>query len=317
MSSNDQVKVAIVGAGYMAREHIKAFQGITEVHVVGITSRTRTHAESLAMEYGIPFVCDSVPELYEKTGADLVVVAVSILSMNVVSKVCFNYPWTVLLEKPAGYNLFDAEDIEVAARKANSKAFVALNRRFYSSTQQALSQIKHIEGPRFIHVQDQEDLKRALEAGQPELVVENWMYANSIHLIDYFNVFGRGKITTVEPLIPWNAKDPFIVVAKITFESGDTGLYEGVWHGPGPWFVNINTTEKRWEMRPLEKGFCQLSGQRTMEEFGIHPWDQNYKPGLRLQAEEAVAVVQGKATTLPTLTDSLKSMQLVKAIFST
>jgi hypothetical protein len=46
-----------------------------------------------------------------------------------------------------------------------------------------------------------------------------------------------------------------------------------------------------------------------------HLWDRQFKPGLRLQAEQAVAAAQGLETELPTLVDSLKSMRLVKSIF--
>ena len=69
----------------------------------------------------------------------------------------------------------------------------------------------------------------------PQLVIDNYMYANSIHLIDFFAVFGRGPVTAVEPIIPFNRDTPRFVAAKIEFDSGDIGLYEAVWNGPGPW----------------------------------------------------------------------------------
>src|SRR5690242_611826 len=111
--------VAIVGAGYMAREHIRAFTDIPGVRIAGMVSRTRSRAEALALEFNIPLVCDSIPELYEKTRAGLVVVAVPELSANPVSRECFQYPWVILFEKPVGYHLADAEEIEANARTHN------------------------------------------------------------------------------------------------------------------------------------------------------------------------------------------------------
>jgi predicted dehydrogenase len=315
MTSKEKCVVAIVGAGYMAREHIRAFQDIPNVTIAGITSRTRLRAEALALEFNIPIVCNSIDELYKNTNANLVVVTVPELAANSVIHSCIEYPWTLLVEKPAGYNLADAEDIEAAAQAKNSRVYVALNRRYYSSTQKVLTDLKTMDGPRFIHVQDQEDQKRALQAGQPRVVVENWMYANSVHVIDYFTLFGRGQITAVTPVVAWNPDTPWIVIAKIEFASGDIGLYEGIWDGPGPWYVSVNTPEKRWEMRPLEQAAFQLAGQRKLESVESHSWDQQFKPGLRLMAEQAVAAAQGFETELPTLKDSLKSMQLVKSIF--
>lgn len=315
MSEEKICTVAIVGAGYMAREHIRAFADIPNVRIAGITSRTKVRAESLAGEYNIPHVCDSVDELYEKTKADLVVVSVPELAANQVCRSCFEFPWVALLEKPAGYNLDDAKDIYDIANQKNSRAFVAFNRRYYSSTRNALLEIEKISGPRFIHLLDQEDQVRALEVGQPKKVVDYWMYANSIHLVDYLNLFGRGKVISVEQIVPWNSHTPWVVVAKVNFESGDVGLYEGVWNAPSPWSVSINTREKRWEMRPLEQLTHQIAGQRKAEVVESHPWDTQFKPGLRLQAAQAVSVVFGEKTDLPTLQDSFESMKLVHQIF--
>jgi predicted dehydrogenase len=307
--------VAVVGAGYMAREHLRAFSDISIVKVTGITSRTIGRAEALANEYEIPYVCGSVEELYAKTNADLVVVCVSELAANQVSRACFEFPWIVLLEKPAGYNLDDAKDIQNAAIQNERKVFVALNRRFYSSTRNALADIENISGPRFIQILDQEEPLRALEAGRPKTVVDNWMYANSIHIVDYLRLFGRGEILYVEQIIPWSSQDPWMVVAKVNFASGDIGLYEGVWNAPGPWAVSINTRGKRWEMRPLEQLACQIAGKRQPEIVESHLWDTQFKPGLRFMASEAVNAVFGQKTKLPTLQDALESMRLINMIF--
>jgi predicted dehydrogenase len=299
----------------MATEHVKAFADVPGVELSGIFSRTRERAEKLAAEHGIQGVYDSVEELYEKTAADLVVVTVTELSMNTISRACFAFPWTVLLEKPAGYNMPDALEIHAAAEQQARKVYVALNRRFYNSTRTALADLAGIGGPRFIKMQDQQDQATALKYGQPEKVVANWMYANSIHMIDYFTAFGRGKVVDVVNVFPWTPDDPGIVVAKLVFDSGDTGLYEGVWKGPGPWAATIQTAEKRWEMRPLEQASFQVAGSRKLEPVEAHPWDTAFKPGLRLQAEHAVKAALGQPHESISLSESLKSMRLVQRIF--
>ncbi len=309
-------KVAVVGAGYMAREHIRAFQNIPGVEITGIHSRTRSRAEALAKEFHISNVCDSIPQLYEKTIADLVVVSVPELSANEVCCTCFEYPWVALIEKPAGYDVADAEAIEAVAQAKGRRAYVALNRRHFSSTQSVLQDLAANPEPRFICVQDQEDAAAALKAGQPKLVVENWMYANSIHIIDYFSMLGRGKVTDVEPFVRWTPEKPGFVAAKILFDSGDIGLYQAVWNAPGPWAVAVTTQSKRWEMRPMEQAAFQLYGLRKLEPVVTHEWDQQFKPGLRRQAELSVKAAMGEAVPeLPTLRDALASMRLTQAIY--
>jgi predicted dehydrogenase len=308
-------KVAIIGAGYTAKEHLRAFADVPGVQLVGIHSRTRARAEALAQEFSIPVVADSVAELHERTRADLVVVTVVELSMNAVATACFEFPWTVLLEKPAGYNLADAEAIHAVATARERRVFVALNRRALSVTLEAKAQIAEHAGARFIKVQDQQSQARALAAGQPPAVVENWMFANSIHMIDYFRQFGRGAVSSVERIRAYDPAAPEVVLIRIAFDSGDHGLYEGIWHGPGPWAVSITVPERRWELRPLEQGVTQRLGAGP-QPFDVHRWDTDFKPGFRRQAEWAVAAsLGGDRGGLATLDDSLESMRLVHAMF--
>jgi predicted dehydrogenase len=308
--------VAIIGAGSMAREHIRAFQDIPSVRVAGIHSRTRPRAEALAAEFGVPVVSDSVDALYDSTKADLVVVAVPELSTRDVMLACFEHPWTVLVEKPAGYDLVDAITIADAARAKGRKAYLAVNRRFLSSTRAVLGELSAADGQRFIQIQDQQDQAAALAAGQPAEVVRNWMYANSIHVVDLFRFFGRGEVTKVDVVRPYDAATPGIVLAYLEFASGDCGIYEGVWNGPGPWAAAITTPGKRFEIRPLEQASVQKRGERVLAKIDPHAWDTTFKPGFRLQAQAAVDAAQGRATDLPTLDDGLVSMRLIQQIFS-
>lgn len=311
-----KIKVAIVGAGYMAFEHLKAFEATGSAEVVGITSRTRERAEKLVESYPNIRVFDSIEELYQGTDADIVVVTVTELSMADIALNCFSYPWVVLLEKPAGYDLEDARRIRDAASERGTRAYVALNRRAYSSTRQAIQRLSKNDGPRFIKVVDQQDQHAALTIhNNPPLMVENYMFANSIHLIDFFRVLGRGEVVGVENISAWDPQNPGVVLASIKFSSGDIGLYEGIWNGPGPWAVTVNTPMERLEMRPLEQLSIQLRGERQNNPQSIENIDSEFKPGLLYQAQETIKVVQGLPSTLSTLDDSCLSMELVAKIF--
>lgn len=310
-------KVAIVGAGNMAIEHAKAFHGLPGVELVGIYSRTPSKAVALAQKYPGMRVCDSIADLYQKTEADLVIVTVTELSMREVASSCFEHPWTVLLEKPAGYSLSDAEKIYDAAVSRNSRVYVALNRRAYSSTRRALELLnERPEDMRFVTVLDQQDQIAARDIHrEPPEVVRNYMFANSIHLVDYFNVICRGDLVRVTPVFPWTPERPGIVVAKIEYSSGDVGLYEGNWMGPGPWMVTVATQSRRIEMRPLEQATEQLRGERKTNPLTLDKMDSEFKPGLRRQAMQAVATANGEHSALPSLQESLGSMRLVSQIF--
>lgn len=310
------IKVAIVGAGSMASEHIKAFKAVLGVKVVGIYSRTLSKAESLAKEFDIPKVIYDLNSLYTETKADIVVITVNILAMFEVAEVVVKYPWVCLFEKPVGLHYAESVRINDLSKLHYAKCFVGLNRRHYSSTRATLSDLELLDDTRVVNVFDQEDPYIAFnDDKQPQKVVDNWMYANSIHMIDYFRVLCRGKIKSVTPVVPWDAKNPSLVVSKIEFSSGDIGIYQAVWNCPGPWAVTITTHAKRWEMRPLEQASFQLHGTRKIELVPIHEWDSEFKAGFRLQAEETIKAFYGLPHNLPTLGDSLETMGLIKAIY--
>jgi predicted dehydrogenase len=309
------VKVAFIGAGYMAAEHVKAFRDVLGIELCGIHSRTRGRAEKLANENSIKRVCDSVNELYDDTQAHLVVIAVPELGVRDACLAAFKHPWACLIEKPAGYNLADAQTICRAARENGRRAYVALNRRHYSSTRAVLRDITSHPGQRLVHVTDQENPLVALQSGQPRVVAENWMYANSLHLVDYFSMFCRGELQTVHNHAEWRPLEPCFVASTLAYSSGDIGIYEAIWEGPGPWAVSVTTNTRRWELRPLEHATYQDYGSRKMEPMESHDWDNSFKPGLRVQAEEALRAVRNESHRLPTLEQALESMKVVHRIY--
>jgi predicted dehydrogenase len=307
-------KIAIVGSGYMAQEHAKAFASLPNVEIAGVCGRSRVRAEALAALYNMQ-IYDSVAALHAGTQADAVVVAVNELSAREVSLAAFAHPWLCLLEKPVGVDLSQAEEITAAAKRVGTRAYVALNRRSYASTRQALQELASDDGGRLISVLDQQDMVAAREGGQPDEVVRNYMYANSIHLIDYLNLFGRGEIVAVQQIRRWNAENPGYVVATIHYASGDVGVYQAVWNGPGPWAVTVTNPKVRLEMRPLEKLGIQRRGERRLTEAPADAIDTELKPGLRYQAEQIVELLQGRPTSLATLDEATRSMALCADIY--
>jgi predicted dehydrogenase len=299
----------------MALEHARAFSSIPGVEIVGIYNRTRKRAEDLASRTDGAIVCSSIKELYEKTEPQLVVAAVSIASMLTVSRACMKYPWTCFLEKPPGSDLRESLSIQEEAMRRGRNIIVGLNRRFYSSTKTAERGLGGLDAPRYIHVLDRQNTQYALSLGHPRSVIKKWMYAASIHLIDYFRIFGRGKIVAVRPILPWNPSRPNVVLSELAFDSGDVGLYEAIWNGPGPWGVAVTTPEIRWEMRPLEKITRQNGDDRRAISLRMHQRDRDFKPGFRLQAEQAVAAALGKPSMSATLNDAVETMRLVQRLY--
>jgi predicted dehydrogenase len=312
----DGCTVAIVGAGAMALEHTRAFKDAPGVSLVGITSRTRERAQSLAEDVGIERVFDCIDEMQKHARPDLVVVAVSAQSMYQVGLEALSFDWTVLLEKPPGLSPADTSRLLSAAEDYDTKVYLGLNRRFMSSTRAVLSRLSTDSGQRHIVVEDQQDMNQIRALDHPEIVVNSLMYANSVHLIDYLTLFGRGDVVNVEQVTPWNPDEPDVMVAYVEFSSGDTGTYTCMWNRPGPWSATVTTADVRLEMRPLEEATVQEAGSRITIQFESSDWDQSFKPGFRLQAEEAVRAAMGEPSNLPTLLEASKTVRLIESIYS-
>jgi predicted dehydrogenase len=192
---------------------------------------------------------------------------------------------------------------------------VGLNRRFMSSTSAAKSDLESDPGPRFIHVQDQQSFKTGKALGYPQAVIGNWMYGNSIHVIDYFHIFGHGEVTKVTEIEPWRPEAPGLVLSRIDFSSGDVGLYQGLWHAPGPWACTVITPRRRWELRPLEKAVFQNAGERNLNAVDVAQDDTDFKPGFRRQAQGVISAARNQPHDVPDLDEATRTMRLIASLF--
>lgn len=316
MGLENMISVAVIGSGYMASEHIKAFQSLANVHVKGIYSRNFEKASKLASELNVPFVAQSIEHLYEITKAQLVIVAVSETAVPLLIDLLCQQPWTLLMEKPVGLNLQESLTIQAKAKAAGRAILVAMNRRFYHATQmvsQALTECSALK--RFVQVQDYQCLESARLFNPPQAVIDNYMYANSIHLVDYFNIFCRGQVKQVQVVQPWDSQRLNPVIAHIQYDSGDEGLYQGIWHGPGPWNVAVVTEAAYYEMRPLEKAFVRTRSERALTAMPTSIDDTDFKPGLKAQAQHAIQFIQNQENHSTTLAESMRTMRLIHEIY--
>ncbi|MEX0955340.1 MAG: Gfo/Idh/MocA family oxidoreductase [Rhizobiaceae bacterium] len=310
------IRIAVIGAGKMAEEHSRALASIPGIELSGIHSRTRAKAVALANTYNIADVYDSIAEMQSRALADAVIIAVNEMSLLAIIEEVVKTDWAIFMEKPPGRNLTVALEIERALSKAGRSSYVGLNRRFYDSTVEAQRILTETEGRRHVTIFDQQSMAGARAIGHPEQVVQHFMYANSIHLIDYARLFCRGEASRVMPDRPWEGENTFFHGATVEFASGDTARYEAVWKGPGPWAVAVATETSRLELRPLEALSVQRIGSRTQEAVVAADAASEFKPGFLRQAHEFVKAIRGEPSDLPEMADAIETMRLIHAIYS-
>ncbi len=308
-------RIGLVGSGYMASEYLKASEAVEGIDFVSIFSRNKVTASALAKQFGVSKIANSVED-FLGLNLDFIVVCVPELATFEIITTFSKVGVPLLVEKPVGLTLALALEIENNAKVSSTQIFAALNRRFYGSTQNVFKELAASSEKRFIQVNDQENTLAAIAAGQPQQVVDNWMFANSIHIIDYIAVVCRGEPTVqYKKITPLN-ENAFVLHANIAFSSGDEALYICYWNVPGGWSVNISTASKNWQLSPLEVARSRNLGDRQYTQFESDPIDSSYKPGLVRILFELEKCSKSQKHSLTSIAEVNRTMKLIDLIYS-
>lgn len=249
------VKLGLIGAGWVAERHLEAIARVDSVEVVGITSRTRDKATSLATSFSIPVVADSLVELVETTSPDALMVLVSEEGMLPVTREALEFGLPVFVEKPAGLVPSETRELVEKARALGVGTLVGFNRRFYSIFRKGLEIIAE-HGPLMgVVVEGHERFWKQQPGGKfSGRVLDEWIYANSVHTIDLLRFFG-GEVSGLNA-IDHRYREPhgdnFAAVMELS--SGAIGTYYANWYSPGGWSVRLFGDGVTVEFRPLEEG---------------------------------------------------------------
>ena len=168
----------------MANEYAKVLKNgfSRRSEIVAAINKSSDSVKAFTKKFKVSKHYSELKEMMIYAKPDVVIVCVNELSTYGVLKELSLYPCICLIEKPVGIN--HVESLKILKLKKNKKffPFVALNRREFSSVKKAVNLISKDKSPRIINIFDQESSLVAKKSGQPDKVVKNWMYANSIHI---------------------------------------------------------------------------------------------------------------------------------------
>lgn len=298
-------KICIIGAGNMAQEYLKVLTSFNNIEIVGIVGKSLSNIKKILKIKKIKVFKD-IDEMYSKTKADGVICAVNETSTYDVLFDLLKYRWFVLCEKPIGLNYSESKKIKKI--KNNKNLFIALNRRYFSSTKMLNKLLKKDKSTRIIEINDQEVTKNIYKSKN---IKRYWMYCNSIHLIDFIYLLGRGKI--VQIYNQGSIKKNF-VLSKIKFSSGDTVYYKALWNRPGPWMVSVSTMKNYYKLRPLEN-LKIIKLNRNIIHYKKSDLDIKYKPGLHELIKNFIKKLENKKHNLINVAYSHKLMKLINNIY--
>lgn len=314
---SDNVKVLLVGCGNMGKEYMKVLSDMSvDTIVVGRSEKGAKEFEEVtgvtALAGGVEHVLtslDSVPETaIIAVGTMVVKETILFLMKNGVKR--------ILVEKPAGMNLKEVEEVGSVADEYGVQIHVAYNRRYYASVEKAREIIEEDGGVDSFNFEFTEwgHVLRTLNKPQEEL--DQWFLLNSSHVIDLaFYLGGKPKsiacFTGGKDALDWHTKCSKYAGAGVT-EDGALFSYQANYGAPGRWSVEILTRKHRLYFKPVEKlQVCNIGSVQISEVEINDELDQKYKPGLYNEVRDFIS---GKNIKIPTIKEQIENCKLYKMI---
>lgn len=291
VSSQQTPRVALLGAGPMARAygHVLRELGADTV-VVG---RGEASAGAFRDEVGLDVLAGGLEANTQAlAGCTHAVVALPVPALSGVSQrlVELGVP-KLLVEKPAGLDAGEVDGLARAAKDRGADVFVAYNRRFYASVQEAKRRIAADGGATSFRFEISEWAERIAASPNTDAVKRAWFLANSTHVVDMAFFLGGAPATLharVAGELAWHSPSVFAGCGES--ENGALFSYHGDWGAAPRWMVEICTPGHTYMFQPLEG-----LKVRTAQGFGVEEVeldddaDTRFKPGVLRQTEAFLA----------------------------
>ncbi len=302
--------IALIGVGPMAAQHAQAISHVKGLDIVSCASRSLDKAENFAAENGIPS-----PRLFEevvaKPDADALWVVAPAHVMAPLASDLNGLGLPLFLEKPVGLSLEETMRVRDAVDVPN---MVGLNRRFYEVIQRGREIIDAAGGARAVEVHMPEDLSRVPSGVHADETLQQWQFANSVHLLDLFRFFAGDpvRIQSTNQVLDVGDRS---YNALIDFDTGARGVFHAQWYAPGGWRVAVYGNDVCVVFQPIERMTVFRKGEppKTVDPAGP---DASVKAGLAGQATAFLDLLRtGRlASGAADLQDYAKSVSLVASL---
>lgn len=282
------MNIWIIGAGTIAQEYAKVLNSLGfDYIVIGRGNQSaKVFKDTLGKEVvtgGLDSFLKTNPQIADKA---IIATNLDTLSHNTVQLLNYGVK-DIFCEKPGFLYPEECEKVYSVAIEKNANLFYAYNRRFFASVLRAQEIIREDGGIKSFNFEFTEwgHVIESLNKSKGDL--ENWMYANSSHVIDLafflggepveFSSYTAGELT-------WHK--PAIFAGSGVTDKGALFCYQANWAAPGRWGVELLTSKHRLYLRPMEKLQIQDIGSVAINPVEIDDHlDVEFKPGFYLETK--------------------------------
>lgn len=317
-------RVAVIGVGSMGRNHVRVYNEMPGVELVGIVDQNRAVAEPLCHMYRVPYFSD-IQEMVETAKPEAISVAVPTEFHYTVARQLLTMRCNVLVEKPIAATLDQGRElVELAERNGCvltvghierfNPAIIDLKRRLENGELGRIFQVHARRvGPFPTRIQDVGVIK---DLAIHDLDIMHYLTGS---LVD--RVYAEAKST-----LHASCEDMFI--GTLHFTDNTIGLLEINWLTPtkirelyitgdrGMYRVNYITQDLSFfeNAESTNADWKALSLLRGVSEGSIIQYSIKKKEPLRSELEAFVACVQGKDVRTVRGTDALEALQVALAL---
>lgn len=130
------LRFAVVGAGFWARYQLAAWRELEGAECVAIYNRTKSKAEALAQEFGIPDVYDDASVMLRRDDLDFADIITDVDTHGHFVRLAASHRLPVICQKPMAPSLREAEDMVRVCREAGVPFFIHENWRWQTPIRQ-------------------------------------------------------------------------------------------------------------------------------------------------------------------------------------
>ena len=331
----EQLKLAVVGAGAMGRDHIRYIQDDPGATLAAIADPT-DEAHALADSLGVPWFADC-EEMARAGGLDGVVIASPNHLHLANARTALAHGIPALVEKPISDDLDDARAFAAEARESGVPVLVGQHRRHNPKARRAkeiiesgaLGTIVAVSVHYGIYKPDGYfDIPWRRQKGAGPILV------NMVHDVDMLR-FLFGEPVAVQGMAANRARGFEVedtAVVNVRFADGTLGSITLSDAAASPWNWESTSRENPF-FAPFDTDAYHIMGTKgslSMPQLklfthdgGVSDWTkpfvceiQGVREGLphRLQLKHFLEVIHGEATPLVTPEDAIKSLEVLNAI---
>lgn len=306
----------IIGAGTIAKEYAKVLSTLHKDYIV--IGRSNESADKFENETGHTVVRGGLKAFLENIPdtslPSHVIVAVDVTQLaDITGQLIKRNISYILTEKPGFAEVKELEKLGSLLEESKSKVFLAYNRRFYASVFAAERIIQDDCGLLSFHFEFTEWAKSVLTVPRDKKVLDNWFYANSIHVVDLAFFMGGNPIklsSYASGKLEWYKHSVFVGAGET--EKGVLFSYCANWNAPGRWAVELMTSKHRIYLKPMETLQIQNLNSVALEPVEIDDQlDKEFKPGFYMQTK---AFINNKFERFCTLEEQLSHLSFYAEI---